>query len=326
MQKEIFDECEKALRHRNEQAHRALLNRRVKLYKEYPMLQELEDNLKTTGLRIAQVTFARKNNFKEGVESIIAQNQTDQLKIKQILTQAGYSEDYLSTPFTCKECNDSGYVLGIRCECFKKLLSEKRIEYFNSKSQFKDNYCFEQFYLDYYIDPADRNHMTNVFNNCVEYAMNFSSNSKNIIMMGGTGLGKTHLSFSIAKYIVERGFSSLHFSAPELFRILNDEFFGKGQAGVNTIDAIKEADLFILDDLGAEVDGKVVIPMLYNIIEARLNSGKPTIISTNLPLIAIEKKYNDKIASRLLAYLGLKFAGKDIRQIKLQEELKKNSN
>lgn len=320
MASEVFDECESEIRHRREQAKYISINRKDKLFNQYPMLQELDNNLKLTGLKIAQTTFARKPGYKEEIDQIIAQNQTDQLKIKQILVQAGYAEDYLEIPYTCKLCSDTGYVRGIRCECFSKLISNKKIELFNKKSNFKDNYRFESFTLDYYTDPNDRQRMTNVYNNCIEYAMNFNTSSKNVIMMGGTGLGKTHLSFSIARYIVEKGFSALYFSSPELFRILNDEFFGKGVAGVKTIDTIKEADLFILDDLGAEIDGKVVIPMLYNIIEARLNSEKPTIINSNLNFSDFEKRYNDKIASRLLQYLGLNFVGKDIRQIKIQQQ------
>lgn len=314
MSSDIFDECEKEIRRRKEQANHTLINRKLKLYKEYPILKELDDKLKSTGISIAKATFERKG--KAEIDKIIEQNLTDQLKIKQILAQAGYDENFLDAPYLCKKCDDSGYVLGIRCECFSKLISNKRIEHFNRKSQFKDDYSFDTFSLSYYQDPNDHKHMTNIYNNCIEYAVNFNVNSKNIIMTGETGLGKTHMSFSIARYIVEQGLTSLHFSSPELFRILNDEFFGKGKSGVNTIESIKEADLFILDDLGAEIDGKVVIPMLYNILETRLNAGKPTIINTNLGLMEIEKRYNEKIASRLLSFIGLTFLGKDIRQIK----------
>lgn len=321
MSNEIFYECEKEIRRRHEQANNIALNRKVKLFNEYPVLQELNANLMLTGTLIAKVTFEKKPNYKVAVEEIIAKNQIDQLKIKQILVHAGYSEDYLEIPYTCKSCKDSGYVLGVRCECFTNMIKTKKIENFNKRSNLKDDYCFGTFSLKYYKEPIDHERMTNVYNNCIEYAYNFNSKSPNILMMGGTGLGKTHLSFSIARFIVENGFSALHFSSPELFRILNDEFFGKGVAGVNTIETIKEADLFILDDLGAEIDGKVVIPMLYNILEARLNSGKPTIISTNINISEFANKYNDKIASRLLQFLGLNFVGKDIRQIKLEEKM-----
>lgn len=325
MSSEIFKASEKEIRDRYEKANLIVLDRKQKIYIEYPILKELDFRIKSTASKIAKVTFERPANYQEQVEEIIKQNSYDQQQIKQILTSAGYSHDYLEKPYTCKNCNDSGYVLGKMCDCFKKLLTQKRIENLNAKSYFKGNHKFETFSLNYYTNPQDRQIMTEIYNNCIEYAVNFNKNSKNLIMTGGTGLGKTHLSFSIARYVVEQGFTSLHFSAPELFRILNDEFFGKGQPGVNTIDLIKEADLFILDDLGAEVDGKVVIPMLYNIIEVRLNLDKPTIISTNLSLINIEKKYNDKIASRLLSYVGAKFVGKDIRQLKSIENKKPNN-
>lgn len=321
MSTEIFNECENELRDRRDKAIFINLNRKEKLYTQYPILQELDFRLRGTAKEIAKVTFKRTPDFKEKVDNIINQNIKDQEQIKQILVSAGYTPDYLDIQYTCKNCDDSGYVLGKMCDCFKELLKHKRVEKLNLKSNFGEHHCFETFSLNYYADPDDRKHMTEIYNNCIQYAMKFNKNSKNLIMMGETGLGKTHLSFSIAKYVVEQGFSSLHFASTELFRILNDEFFGKGKPGVDTIESIKEADLFILDDLGSEIDSKVVTPMLYNIIEIRLNLNKPTIISTNLSFIDIENRYNEKIASRLMSYIGAKFAGKDIRQMS-----RKNSN
>lgn len=321
MSTEIFNQCENEIRSRNDKAHYIVSNRKEELYSQYPILQELDFRLRNTAREIAKVTFQRTPDFKEKVDKIITQNLKDQEQIKQILVTAGYPHDYLDLPYTCKNCKDTGYVLGKMCDCLKNLIKQKNVENLNKQSNFSNNHRFETFTLDYYVDPEDRKHMTEIYNNCIQYAMNFNKNSKNLIMMGETGLGKTHLSFAIASYVVEQGFASLHFASTELFRKLNDEFFGKGKPGVDTFELIKTADLFILDDLGSEIDSKIVTPMLYNIIEIRLNLNKPTIISTNLSFIDIENRYNEKIASRLMSYIGAKFTGKDIRQM-----TRKNSN
>ena len=73
----------------------------------------------------------------------------------------------------------------------------------------------------------------------------------------------------------------------------------------------------ILDDLGVEFSTQFTVSCVYNIINSRLLSGKPTIISTNLTPAELEDKYTQRITSRIIgSYISLKFIGRDIRQLK----------
>ena len=55
---------------------------------------------------------------------------------------------------------------------------------------------------------------------------------------------------------------------------------------------------------------------LYNVINARLLEGRPTVISTNLSFSALQERYGDQIASRISGgFVPLLCVGKDIRQI-----------
>lgn len=316
MPNEIYVQCEREIRRRYEDAHLKIAKRKEQLYPQYPILQELENKIKNTSMSIVAVTFAKEEGYQQQVQRIIQTNQLDQQQIKHILVQIGLDENYLEIQYVCNKCSDSGFVLGKRCECFENLIKQKKIQKCNEKSNLNKNFKFETFSVDYYQNPDDIARMTDIYNNCVEYACSFKVNSKNIIMTGETGLGKTHLSESIANLIVENGFEIFRINSTELFRNLNAEYFKKVDNGTSLIDKIRDVDLFILDDLGAEIDSIVVIPMLYNIIDTRLNMQKPTIITTNLTIEKIEQKYKDKIASRLISYNWLKFAGRDIRQIK----------
>ena len=57
-----------------------------------------------------------------------------------------------------------------------------------------------------------------------------------------------------------------------------------------------------------------VATTIYNIINTRLNRGKPTIISTNLDFKKIAERYDDRVASRLnTMYTCLEFHGDDVR-------------
>ena len=76
-------------------------------------------------------------------------------------------------------------------------------------------------------------------------------------------------------------------------------------------------DLLIIDDLGTELPGQFVTVALYTLINDRLLSGKPTIVSTNLNTADFERRYSMQIASRLLGnYLRIPFVGEDIRVLK----------
>ena len=82
-----------------------------------------------------------------------------------------------------------------------------------------------------------------------------------------------------------------------------------------------DADLLILDDLGAEYNTPFNVSSVYNIINTRMNFGKPTIISSNLTSQELEERYTERVVSRLLTqYTYLRFIGEDVRQLKLREK------
>ena len=72
-----------------------------------------------------------------------------------------------------------------------------------------------------------------------------------------------------------------------------------------------------MDDLGTEMPGQFTTSALYGLINDRLLSGKPTIISTNMTSDEFAQRYNRQIASRLRgSYVRMPFLGEDIRVIK----------
>ena len=61
--------------------------------------------------------------------------------------------------------------------------------------------------------------------------------------------------------------------------------------------------------------------VLYNLINTRILSGKPTIINTNLTMKKINEKYDARIASRIIgSYDPHLFLGVDVRQQKAIEK------
>ena len=76
----------------------------------------------------------------------------------------------------------------------------------------------------------------------------------------------------------------------------------------------------ILDDLGTEFVTPYFITTFYSLLNNRLGAGLPTIVTTNITDGSLlEKRYTEKISSRLSAFVPFNFVGEDIRAQKASE-------
>lgn len=227
--------------------------------------------------------------------------------------------------FSCKICSDTGFVNGKYCECVKRIA--KQITFENMSKQMPITVQkFENFDLKYYSDKAGadgvtpRKKMTEILKIAKEYCINFGKESKNLLFMGNTGLGKTHLSLSIVSEIIGKGFGVIYGSAQNLLGEIEKEHFAYS-GDTEKMDALLTVDLLVIDDLGTEFLSSFAQSAFYNIINTRILNNHPTIISTNLSFTEIEQRYTPRISSRFLGnYQMIKFFGTDIRQ---QKALKK---
>ncbi len=290
-----------------------------------PEMGEINRQLAKTGLEILNAVESREH-VAEKIRSLREKNLQAQNMVKMLLKQNGYPEDYLQIKYTCERCCDTGFYNGERCECLKNLAAQLSVQNLNSSSQIE--LCsFDTFQLDYCrgTNPEEtaksREIMSKILDYCKSYTESFSLSSGNILMLGKTGLGKTHLSLAIASEVLKKGYSVLYDSALNYLRKIEREHFGRDSGDVDTLEMLISADLLILDDLGAEFDNQFYISTMYNIINTRMTKGLPTIISTNLTYEGIQKKYEDRIVSRLFAaYTCLEFVGVDVRLIKRQQK------
>ena len=158
--------------------------------------------------------------------------------------------------------------------------------------------------------------MSKVYEYCKAYAEDFTTKSKNLLMMGATGLGKTHLSLAIANRVIEKGYDVYYDSIQNIMDKLEKEHFGRLPREESIKDDILSCDLLIIDDLGVEFTTQFTVAELHSIINTRILRCLPTIISTNLELTDIEKQYSQRIASRIIGTsMPLRFCGNDIRQM-----------
>jgi DNA replication protein DnaC len=155
------------------------------------------------------------------------------------------------------------------------------------------------------------------FRNCRSYAGIFTENSGNLLFIGGTGLGKTFLSACIARAVADRGYSVAYETASHLFSKLERAKFSADEEARKEVEKFSRCDLLIIDDLGTEMPGQFVTAALYSLVNDRLLEGKPMLISTNLNVDELSRRYSPQIASRLHgSFSRLTFVGEDIRVMK----------
>lgn len=285
-----------------------------------PRIQELLIKLRQTSVSISKEILSETKNPTFSIEDLQKQNQLTQLQITEELKSLNLPADYLFPPPECSYCEDYGYVEGKKCECLEKLIQEISMREFQKSANLKlSRFC--DFDLSLYSDEitdnlpiSPRKQMEKVFSFCYKYAENFSPSAKGILMLGKTGLGKTHLSLAIARNVLEQGYSVIYGSASELVSKMSDNYFKKTSSNEQPIDLLFSADLLIIDDLGAEFESAFSAAALYELINNRLLSGRSIIINSNLTPKEIENRYSDRIVSRIFSQMTpLQFLGTDNR-------------
>ena len=250
-------------------------------------------------------------------------NLTAQQQIKALLNKHGLPDDYLEVKYCCPVCHDTGVNNNRLCACHLEIL--KKLAYDDAGSRSPLKFCsFNDFRLDYYSEKVDpeygcspRQRMSEILDFCKRYAASFDASSPSLLFYGETGLGKTHLSLSIAGEVINTGRGVIYNSAQNVFNELQKERFGKGDTDGRFEAMVLECDLLVLDDLGAEFSTQFTNAALYNIVNTRINSSLPTIISTNLNMRQLEDRYTRRVSSRLIGeYAVFRFNGEDVRQIK----------
>ena len=236
---------------------------------------------------------------------------------RAILKSFGYPEDYTEVKYTCTRCSDTGFVDINMCSCFRELLLKENIKS-SGIGNLIDRQSFENFSLAHFAnDPDLHARMERNVNAAKDFAKNFPRVDKNLLLIGPTGTGKTHISTAIAKEVIEKGYEVIYDSTQNIISAFEADKF---KSGYNTSyepkgDKYLECDLLILDDLGTEFSNQFTVTCLYNLLNTRLNKGLSTVISTNLSPAELSEKYEDRIYSRIIGADSriLLFSGKDRR-------------
>jgi DNA replication protein DnaC len=297
-------------------AEAAADRRREEVYTKIPELVTLDRILAGTASRIMEAICS--DNSEEAVAKVREDNERLLEQRAAILAAYGYPADYTDVHYECELCGDTGYVDTKMCSCMRRALV--LAGYASSGiGGLMQSQSFDNFSLNYYKEDADTHaYMKKVVSVLKKYAAEFDENTyKNFLFTGRTGLGKTHLSTSVAVSVIDRGFDVLYVTACSMISDFEAKQFGLRENAPDT-SRYYSADLLIIDDFGTEMTNQFTVSCVYDIINARMNAKRSTIINTNLNKNEIEARYGERIASRLFGeYNAVMFRGSDIRQQKI---------
>ncbi|MGY0692650.1 ATP-binding protein [Virgibacillus sp. FSP13] len=143
--------------------------------------------------------------------------------------------------------------------------------------------------------------------------INHFDESKNLLLHGTYGTGKSHLSVSVTKKLMEKGKECLFLSLPKLLTKIKETYNNKGVTEDELLEAIQRVDLLVLDDIGAEHHTEWVNSKLFEILDDR--SGKATIYTTNLNSKELRASINERNFSRMMENTEvIKMDGRDYRR------------
>ncbi len=284
------------------------------VYSKSAEIQEIDKELSRTGVSIMGCALGGKDKLQENLENLKERNLALQERRAVLLAELGFDKDYTDLKYDCELCQDWGAYDGKICSCYKSRLIEEQFKLSGLFALAKEQ-SFDTFSLDFY---ENKDEMSSLLSYAENYVKDFSTVKDNLLFVGGTGLGKTHLSTAIAGALIKKGYNVIYETAQNIFfDFENDRFIDRFGGDEPVSCKYLDCDLLIIDDLGAENITAFSVSCLYNIINTRLNKKLPIIASTNFSSQEIRKKYHDRITSRLFSDFTIKmFKGTDIRRLK----------
>ena len=216
------------------------------------------------------------------------------------------ADDYGADAEVCSVCHGTGMEIvpgrGARpCECKRRKSYEKLLAAARIPSRY-EKCSLQSFQI---RNMSQRRAHTLSF----DLANSYPKIERGLLFTGSVGVGKTHLAVGILELLIQKGVSCLFYEFGSLLKEIQNSYNAVSQTSeLSVLQPIFDAEVLVLDELGASKPTDWVRDTMMYIINTRYNDKKLTIFTTNYfdpkeRKRETEESLEDRIGARLRSRL-----------------------
>ncbi|MDQ3387569.1 MAG: ATP-binding protein [Actinomycetota bacterium] len=207
---------------------------------------------------------------------------------------------------------------------WERMRRDSRIETLQARSGLSKrlkSYTFDNF------DPLINESTRKASSKIGDYQMNWKENreaGRGLYLCGGVGTGKTHLAVALLNELIRKSrVPSLFVTVPELLDNLRGTYDNPGRNLDEWMDAVKNAEFLVLDDLGSEKPTPWVQERIFVIVNHRYRESLPTVFTSNIGPMDLAAQLGERTASRIIAMCGrgIELQGTDHREMEARKSV-----